>query len=99
MNCTNVVVAGGTFAVKNVNAFGAPAQGERSKLFVDVAASGATLNLDYTGNIECQEIRLAGVKQYGTFGATGSGAENEVAWITGTGTIRALPAGTWLILR
>ena len=99
VNCTNVVVAGGTFAVKNAGAFGVPAQGERPKLFVDVAASGATLNLDYTGRIECKEIHLDGVKQYGTFGATGSGAENEVSWITGTGTIRALPNGTVFSLR
>ena len=98
VNCTNVVVAGGTFAVKNAGAFGVPAQGERPKVVVDVA-SGAALNLDYTGRIECKEIRLDGVKRYGTFGATGSGAENEVSWITGTGTIRALPNGTVFSLR
>ena len=98
-NCTNVVVSGGTFAVKNANAFGAPAQGERPKLELDVAASGATLDLDYTGRIDCKELRVAGVKRYGTFGATGSGAENEVAWITGTGTVRALPSGTVISLR
>ena len=54
VNCTNLVVAGGTFAVKNVNAFGdnLRAPGESPKVEVDVA-SGASLVLDYTGHIDC----------------------------------------------
>ena len=100
-NCTNVVVSGGTFAVKNANAFGdnLRASGEKPKVVFNVAASGATLNLNYSGMIDCAEIRVGGEKVFGTFGAVGSGAEHEVAWITGTGFIRALPKGTQITFR
>ena len=100
-NCTNVVVSGGTFAVKNANAFGdnLRASGEKPKVVFNVAASGATLNLNYSGMIDCAEIRVGGEKVFGTFGAVGSGAENERSWITGTGFIRALPSGTSIIFR
>ena len=100
-NCTNVVVSGGTFAVKNANAFGDAdrAPGEQPKVVLNVAASDAALNLDYSGRIDCAEIHVDGEKSFGTFGATGSGAENEVAWITGTGFIRVLPKGTQVIFR
>ena len=99
-NCTNVVVSGGTFAVKNANAFGDAdrAPGAQPKLVLDMSA-GASLNLDYSGRIDCAEIRVGGEKSFGTFGAAGSGAENEVAWITGTGFIRVLPKGTQVIFR
>jgi hypothetical protein len=49
--------------------------------------------------IDCAEIRVGGEKVFGTFGAVGSGAENERSWITGTGFIRALPSGTSIIFR
>ena len=100
-NCTNVVVSGGTFAVKNANAFGdnLRAQGEKPKVVFNVAASGATLNLNYSGTIDCAELHVGGEKLYGKFGAVGSGAEHEVAWITGTGFIRALPKGTHILFR
>ena len=70
-NCTNLVAAGGTFAVKNANAFGDGDRGpgERPTLTVNVT-SGATLNLDYTGRIDCKEFRLDGVKLYGSVSAT-----------------------------
>ncbi len=100
-NCTNVVVSGGTFAVKNANAFGDAdrAPGEQPKVVLNVAASGAALKLDYSGHIDCAEIHVGGAKTFGTFGAAGSGAEHEVAWITGTGFIRALPKGTHILFR
>jgi hypothetical protein len=100
-NCTNVVVSGGTFAVKNANAFGdnLRASGEKPKVVFNVAASGAALNLDYSGRIDCAEIHVGGAKTFGTFGAAGSGAEHDVAWITGTGFIRALPKGTHILFR
>ena len=75
------------------------AAGEKPKVVFNVAASGATLNLNYSGMIDCAEIRVGGEKSFGTFGAAGSGAEHEVAWITGTGFIRALPKGTQIIFR
>ena len=100
-NCTNVVVSGGTFAVKNANAFGdnLRAPGEQPKVVLNVAASNAALNLDYSGHIDCAELHVGGEKLYGKFGAVGSGAEHEVAWITGTGFIRALPKGTQITFR
>ena len=50
VNCTNLVVAGGTFAAKNANAFGdgLRAPGEKPKLEVDVT-SGASLALAAIG--------------------------------------------------
>ena len=69
------------------------------KVVLNVAASNAALNLDYSGRIDCAEIRVGGAKAFGTFGAVGSGAENAVAWITGTGFIRALPPGVTIIFR
>ena len=92
--------AGGTFAVKNVNAFGdnLRAPGESPKVEVDVT-SGASLVLDYAGHIDCAAFRLGGTKLYGTFGAPGSGADNEYAWISGTGLMRVLPKGTTIIFR
>ena len=42
---------------------------------------------------------MGGVKLYGTFGASGSGADNEYAWISGTGLMRVLPQGTMVIFR
>ena len=99
-NCTNVVASGGTFVLKNANAFGDNdrAQGEKPKVVVNVT-TGAALNLDYAGRIDCAEFHLDGVKLYGTFGATGSGANHEYEWITGTGILRALPVGTSIIFR
>ena len=96
-----MVVSGGTFAVKNANAFGDADRtpGEQPKVVLNVAASNAALNLDYSGRIDCAEIRVGGAKAFGTFGAVGSGAENAVAWITGTGFIRALPPGVTIIFR
>ena len=94
-NCTNVVVAGGTFAVRNANAFGDAdrAPGAQPKVVFNVPASGATLNLNYAGTINCAEIRVDGERVFGTFGAV------ECDWITGTGFIRALQAGTSVIFR
>ena len=69
------------------------------KVVLNVAASNAALNLDYSGRIDCAEIHVDGEKSFGTFGAAGSGAENERSWITGTGFIRALPSGTSIIFR
>ena len=99
-NCTNAVVSGGSLEVKNANAFGDAdrAPGAKPKLVLD-QSTGASLDLGYSGRIDCAEIHVDGVKRYGTFGAVGSGAENEVAWITGTGFIRALPTGTQITFR
>ena len=99
-NCTNVVASGGTFVLKNANAFGDNdrAQGEKPKVVVNVT-TGAALNLDYAGRIDCAEFRLDGEKVFGTFGAVGSGANHEYEWITGTGILRALPSGTTIIFR
>ena len=84
----------------NANAFGDNdrAQGEKPKVMVNVT-TGAALNLDYAGRIDCAEFRLDGEKVFGTFGAVGSGANHEYEWITGTGILRALPVGTTITFR
>ena len=93
-NCTNLVVAGGTFAAKNANAFGdgLRAPGAKPKLEVDVA-SGASLVLDYDGQIDCSAFRVDGVSLRGTIGAPGSGADHEYAWISGPGLMSAKATG------
>ena len=98
-NCTNVVVAGGTFAVKNENAFGdegrAPGKAPKVKVQVE-AASGAKLALDYFWEvIDCAEFRVDGERLYGTFGAPGSGADHEFAWISGRGLMRTWGYADW----
>jgi autotransporter-associated beta strand protein len=95
-NCENLVVAGGTFAVKNENAFGDDRRppGEDPKLKVDVT-SGASLVLDYDGHIDCAAFRVDGARLYGTFGAPGSGADHEYAWISGTGLMCAGGYAGW----
>ena len=94
VNCTNLVVAGGTFAAKNANAFGdgLRAPGEKPKLEVDVT-SGASLALDYDGQIDCSAFRVDGVSLRGTIGAPGSGADHEYAWISGPGLMSAKATG------
>ena len=94
VNCTNLVVAGGTFAAKNANAFGdgLRAPGEKPKLEVDVT-SGASLALDYDGQIDCAAFRVDGVNIRGTIGAPGSGADHEYAWISGPGLMSAKATG------
>ena len=95
-NCTNLVVAGGTFAAKNANAFGDDlrAPGAKPKLEVDVA-SGASLVLDYDGQIDCSAFRVDGVSLRGTIGAPGSGADNEYAWISGPGLMHVWGYADW----
>ena len=96
VNCTNLVVAGGTFAAKNANAFGDDlrAPGAKPKLEVDVA-SGASLVLDYDGQIDCSAFRVDGVSLRGTIGSPGSGADNEYAWISGPGLMHVWGYADW----
>ena len=44
-------------------------------------------------------VGAGGTKLYGTFGAPGSGADNQYSWISGTGLMRVLPKGTTIIFR
>ena len=95
-NCTNLVLAGGTFVVKNGNAFGdeGRAPGEAPKVQVEVT-SGASLVLHYGGQIDCSAFRVDGVSLRGTIGSPGSGADNEYAWISGPGLMHVWGYADW----
>jgi autotransporter-associated beta strand protein len=63
---------------------------------VTLAASGATLDLTYVGTDTVDELYIGSTQQAnGVYGSVGSGAANEIAQITGTGTLTVSsgPAG------
>jgi len=100
-NCTNVsVAAGATLKVKNANAFGDVDRGARGKPCAkwEVSATSGVF-LDFDATLRAKELYVDGVKVHGRFGAVGSGAENEVAWITGTGRLRADPVASVFVVR
>ncbi len=82
--------------MKDENAFGdrdrAPGKAPNVKVQVE-AASGASLVLDYF--VDCAEFRVDGERLYGTFGAPGSGADHEYAWISGQGLMRTWGYADW----
>ena len=91
-NCTEVNVAGGTLTLENGQAFSPDA--------VWTVADGATVVLANTGTNACENLRFAGRSVGGgIFGAPGSGAPREAAWISGTGFIKVATKGTVLVLR
>lgn len=60
-------------------------------------ASGAVLNLAFTGTDTVADLTLAGVTYTsGTWGALGSGAQHETALITGPGRLLLSEFGQWL---
>ena len=68
---------------------------------VTLAASGATLDLTYGGTDTVDELYIGSTQQAnGVYGSIGSGAANEIAQITGTGTLTVSsgPAGysSWI---
>jgi len=100
-NCTNVsVAAGATLKVKNANAFGdtSRAAGEDPVVKWQVAST-ATVNLDFEGTVRAAELRVDGKRISGSIGAVGSGADYEVAWITGNGRLQADAKGLVILLR
>ncbi|MGJ8639542.1 MAG: sulfatase-like hydrolase/transferase [Opitutaceae bacterium] len=55
---------------------------------VTIAASGAALNLAFVGTDTVDKLYIGGAQQAaGVYGSLGSGAENEIAQITGSGTL------------
>ena len=63
---------------------------------VTLAASGATLDLTYVGTDTVDKLYIGSTQQAnGVYGSVGSGAANEIAQITGTGTLTVSsgPAG------
>ena len=68
---------------------------------VTLAASGATLDLTYVGTDTVDKLYIGSTQQAnGVYGSIGSGAANEIAQITGTGTLTVSsgPAGysSWI---
>ncbi len=93
-HATEVRVTGGTLALQNAAPFG-----EKTVWRVTTGSESA-VKLDYTGVIRSEKVfvdgkRLAG----GVYGAVGSGAEKEVDWISGAGTLRVVPDGTVIVFR
>ena len=81
-------MAGGTLVVQNVAPFGAEA------VWRVAASAGGTVQLDNAGTCVCRKLVVDGANMPGgVYGAVGSGAQKEVAWITGSGFLRVAPPG------
>jgi len=100
-NCTNVIVSGGSLTLKNANAFGDQDRGAHGKpKALWALSSGATVNLNYTGQIRCVEIFMDGAKTSGgTYGAVGSGADHEYACLAGSGLLYVVRKGIVITFR
>lgn len=87
-NATEVRVAGGTLAVQNAAPFGT------ETVWRVAASAGGTVQLDNAGTCVCRKLVVDGANMPGgVYGAVGSGAQKEVAWITGSGFLRVAPPG------
>ena len=91
-NCAEVNATGGTLVLENDQAFAPDA--------VWRVGNGATVSLDNVGTNACEKLYFDGQSVGGgIFGALGSGAPREVAWITGTGFLKVPLKGTTLLFR
>ena len=93
-NCPSVAVSGtGTLVLQNAEPF-------NEKATVSVTTDkGAKLQLDAV-NVKCDRLYVDGHRLGGgIYGAVGSGAPREVAWITGEGCLEVAEHGLLLFLR
>ncbi|MES2660910.1 MAG: autotransporter-associated beta strand repeat-containing protein [Verrucomicrobiota bacterium] len=83
-------VAEGSLTIPNDDVLSDTAQ-------VNVATTGATLNLNHAGTDTVSAFLIDGVPQgSGTFGGSGSGAEHIVSQISGTGKLYVAPSDPFI---
>ncbi|MGN0852453.1 MAG: hypothetical protein ACI4Q3_03650, partial [Kiritimatiellia bacterium] len=93
-NATGVKVSGGTLVLQNAAATGPNAQWEVT------TGTDPVVTLDFSGLLPCDRLTVDGVHlPGGVYGATGSGAPFEVAWISGEGLLKVATRGTVLIFK
>lgn len=98
MNAAKAVVTGGTLKLENKTAFG-------KETDMELAASGATVALDYDGTMKMHDLYLGGeLKEAGVYGAannTSVSPSHRLACFTGPGRILFLgnDRSTLLIFR
>jgi hypothetical protein len=95
-NATAAIVTGGTLKLENGESFGRGTD-------MELAASGATVALDYDGLMRMNLLYVGGQKKpAGVYGAVGNSAvpaSNQLSCFTGTGRILFGQCGTLVIVR
>ena len=93
-NATEVRVAGGSLTLKNAEAFGTNA------FWRVTTGNDPVVALDFAGTNACERLYVDGKRKVGgVYGATGSGADKEVDWLTGTGFLKVAEHGVMIFLK
>ena len=93
-NATEVRVAGGVVKLQNAEAFGSNA------VWRVTAGTAPVVQLDFEGTNTASRLYVGGERQTsGTWGAVGSGAEHEAAWISGLGCLKIVRRGFRMQIR
>ena len=93
-NATGVKLSGGTLVLQNAEAVGPNAQWDVK------TGSSPVLTLGFSGILPADKLTVDGEHlKGGVYGAVDSGAEHEVAWISGDGLLKVASRGTVLLLK
>ncbi|MDO5320123.1 MAG: hypothetical protein Q4G65_15970 [bacterium] len=93
-NATGVKLSGGTLVLQNAEAVGPNAQWDVK------TGTNPVVTLSFTGLLPADKLTVDGVHlKGGVYGAVDSGAEHEVAWISGDGLLKVASRGTVLIFK
>ena len=87
-------MAGGTLVAQNAAAIGENADWNVT------AGAAPVVALDFDGTMACAKLKVGDRRMPGgVYGAVGSGAQHEVAWISGSGLLKVATRATTVILR
>lgn len=93
-NATAVTLSGGKLVLQNAAATGPNAQWNVT------TGTDPVVTLSFTGLLPADKLTVDGTHlPGGVYGATGSGAQHEVAWIAGDGLLKVATRGTVLIFK
>ena len=93
-NATGVKLSGGALVLQNSEAVGPNAQWDVK------TGTSPVVTLDFSGILPADKLTVDGAHlKGGVYGAVDSGAEHEVAWITGDGLLKVASRGTVLIFK
>ena len=93
-NASEVRVAGGSLVLKNAEAFGT------NTAWRVTTKANSVVTLDFVGTNGCDRLYVDGKRKGGgVYGAIGSGADREVAWLTGTGFLKVTEHGVLILVK
>ena len=93
-NATGVKLSGGALVLQNSEAVGPNAQWDVK------TGTSPVVTLGFSGILPADKLTVDGAHlKGGVYGAVDSGAEHEVAWITGDGLLKVASRGTVLIFK